>query len=148
MIDFYRDELGLNFVKIDPTNNSEPKRLLKQMVADYPVNYQVSHVFGRTKNIYAFGASWNIVLLPKFIDPFSGHESQGVIKDEFTYRLQRMIFDKYRRLISEYNSEILKLDIQNKANHFIASIKTDNWSPEEVDRFRKSLAAELSIISV
>lgn len=48
-------------------------------------------MFGRTKNIYAFTAPWNIVYMPKILDPFTGHEAKGEMVDEY-----RMLFQKQR----------------------------------------------------
>lgn len=57
-----------NIVK-DPTNNQQPTKLLESLTGlkknkDIR-NYQVSHIFGRTKNIFTFTAPWNIIFMPK-----------------------------------------------------------------------------------
>ena len=36
----------------------------------------------RTKNVYTFTALWNMVYLPKIIDPFIGHEAKSEIVDD------------------------------------------------------------------
>ena len=75
---FYKDVIGHDNVQRDPTNNAEPSRMIARLTGFSKRtsirNYQISHVFGRTKNIYAFAAPWNIAFIPKIIDPFTGHE--------------------------------------------------------------------------
>ncbi|NQV86930.1 MAG: hypothetical protein HQ492_07630 [Woeseiaceae bacterium] len=69
-------------------------------------NYQVSHVFGRTKNIYAFTAPWNIVYMPKLLDPFTGHEATGSMVSEFTLLFQRQSYALFGKLIDDFNELI------------------------------------------
>ena len=85
--EFYSVVLGNQNVKIDPTNNREPTRVVRNLTGfsktkstkhEMIRNYQVSHVFGRTKNVFAFTAPWNIVYMPKLLDPLTGHEAKGV----------------------------------------------------------------------
>ena len=92
-IDFYAEQFEHKNIKIDPTNNYHPRRLLANFT-DFSTrkiknkillkNYQISHVFGRTKNPLAFCAPWNIVYIPKVMDPFTGHEAKGDYVTEFT----------------------------------------------------------------
>ncbi len=37
----------------------------------------------KTKNPLLFGCGWNIAYIPKYIDPFTGHETQGCYSEEF-----------------------------------------------------------------
>ena len=55
------------------------------------INYQVSHIFGKTKNIYAFTAPWNFIYLPKIMDPLTGHEAQGYLKERFQFELEKRV---------------------------------------------------------
>jgi hypothetical protein len=102
----YKEIFNIN-IKFDPTNNAKPRELL-QKLTDYKINktifnYQTSHVFGNTKNVFCFTALWNIVFLPKIIDPFTGHEAQGNYVDEFQKIFRKHIFDKFEDQIVEYN---------------------------------------------
>lgn len=71
-------------VKKDPTNNSVPHRLIQQLTGlernKHLYNYQVSHIWGHTKNIFLFEAPWNICYMPKVMDPFTGHETKGMLQ--------------------------------------------------------------------
>ena len=111
IIDFYRDIFDLK-IKFDNTTNANPKQLL-QKLSGYQVNkdifnYQISHVFGRTKNVYCFTAPWNLVFIPKILDPLTGHESKGDYVKEFQYLFKNKIYSKFKNEITEYNKIISK----------------------------------------
>ena len=58
---------------IDKTNNSQPKKLLKEFCCDNYQDYQISHIFEeRTNNPLLFTAPWMVCYTPKIIDPFTG----------------------------------------------------------------------------
>ena len=108
----YREVFDIK-INIDKTNNAKPAGLL-QNLTEYKknktiYNYQVSHVFGNTKNVYCFMAPWNIVFIPKIVDPFTGHEAKGKYVDEFQLLFKKNIYNKYKDEIIEYNSIMEKL---------------------------------------
>ncbi|AET69328.1 hypothetical protein Desor_3879 [Desulfosporosinus orientis DSM 765] len=55
-------------VKKDATNSVEPQKIISRLTGykrnTNLFNYQVSHIFGKTKNIFLFEAPWNIALVP------------------------------------------------------------------------------------
>jgi hypothetical protein len=108
--EFYSSVFGIQ-VNFDNTNNAQPSRVLQNLTGykrnETIRNYQVSHVFGRTKNVFCFTAPWNIVFLPKIVDPFTGHEAKGDFIEEFQLLFRHAIILKYKDLIIEYN-EIMK----------------------------------------
>jgi len=116
--DFYAFVFETKELKEDPTNNSMPRKLIEELTGYMKKpkkgyteiqNYQVSHVFGKTKNALAFTAPWNIVYLPKLLDPFTGHEAKGDDVTEFTKLFQERCVSKFKNMILEYN-EIMKND--------------------------------------
>ena len=112
---FYKHVYGIDFIKIDKSNNQKPTSVL-QKYTDYSkknsnkkkklVNYQISHIFGKTLNCYAFAAPWNVIYLPKILDPLTGHESKGIFTREFTKKLQKMMLENYKDMIVEYNEKM------------------------------------------
>lgn len=79
----YSNIFGHNQFFKDPTNNTSPANMIKWLTGysrqEKPTskykqlrNYQVSHIFGQTKNPFSFTAPWNIVYIPKIMDPFTG----------------------------------------------------------------------------
>jgi len=105
----YKDVFGIT-VNYDTTNNHQPTRLIQKLTGHRKnktiFNYQVSHVFGHTKNVFCFTAPWNIVFIPKIIDPFTGHEAKGDYVEEFSKRFRMTFFRKFEEEITEYNQEI------------------------------------------
>lgn len=121
----YRDVFNIN-IRFDPTNNAKPTKLLEDITGYKKnktlFNYQVSHVFGQTKNVYCFTAPWNIVFAPKIIDPFTGHESKGVYVFEFQIEFRNYIYNLYKGLIDDYN-EITDSYYQ----------RVENWLKKNID---------------
>jgi hypothetical protein len=108
----YKEVFNIN-INFDPTNNAKPKQLLQNLTGHVInktiFNYQISHVFGNTKNVYCFTAPWNIIFIPKIIDPFTGHEAKGNYVDEFQKIFKRNVYEKFREEILEYNEIIRKM---------------------------------------
>jgi len=121
--DFYRYSFGAQCqILPDPTNNKYPSKywnLFEKQVGDNLSNYQVSHVWGKTKNPYSFMGLWNIVLVPKLVDPFTGHESSGDMTVKFQTGFIRQAKIKYEKIVNEYNA--ITVELHNK----LASWKTD-----------------------
>lgn len=113
LIALYKElfEIEINF---DRTNNQKPTSLLENLSGlkknKTIQNYQVSHVFGRTKNVYCFTAPWNIVFVPKIVDPLTGHEAKGDFAIEFRNKFQAKIFNKYKDQIMEFNTRMHNLE--------------------------------------
>jgi len=120
----YRELFGIEIV-FDPTNNSMPTRTLQALTGHRKNktirNYQVSHVFGNTKNVYAFTAPWNLVFVPKILDPFTGHEATGPAVKEFTSRFQSLACQRFESLILDFNAI---MDSQRP--------ETENWLEHNV----------------
>lgn len=114
---FYAHVFKHSNIKADPTNNAKPRQMLEQLTGYAkkkkslkPIqNFQVSHVFGRTKNALAFTAPWNVVYVPKILDPFTGHEAKGDEVTEFTKLFQEKCINTFGDLIQDFN-EIMKSD--------------------------------------
>ena len=53
--------------------------------------------------MWAFTAPWNIVYMPKLLDPFTGHEANGAMVAEFTELFQRQGYVRFARLIDDFN---------------------------------------------
>lgn len=132
------------------TNHSKSKLTQKQIELGTKQiqNFQISHVFGQTKNPLLFTAPWNIIVLPKIMDPFTGHEAKGTLKDNFTKALQEHILNKYRELIDDYNTianDSLRLTIRT----IIEKMKSDKeFSKSNLDKFLNDALSEWANISI
>ena len=116
--ELYKILLKNENIKKDSTNNAKPTQLL-QNITNYSKsikkstefkekisNYQVTHIFGRTKNPFLFTAPWNIVWKPKILDPFTGHESKGENTDKYKSTFLNKSKEMYSEYIIEYNQMV------------------------------------------
>ncbi len=150
---FYADVLGHNDVARDPTNNAMPTRVLRDLTGYSKTvkkgcerirNYQVSHVFGKTKNPYAFTAPWNIVYLPKIVDPFTGHEAPGSRSEDFTKLFQGHMFALFDDLIQDFNRIVTNSNLQTRIDSYIGKLPVD----ENLRAFVVSIRDEFAPITL
>lgn len=110
-----------NIIK-DSTNNSKPQGLIEKLTGlrrkKNLLNYQVAHIFGMTRNALMFEAPWNIALVPKIIDPLTGHESNGAWAMEYQKLFIANMRKKYAKYIDEYNEIAIKYDFKGKMQEF------------------------------
>jgi hypothetical protein len=133
------------YVVKDSSNNSKPPALLKEMTGCQrneassrrtPIyNYQVSHIFGRTKNVLLFTAPWNVCYTPKIIDPLTGHETykESKIVKEFKKAWGESVFKKFEYYINEYNKILDREDVQR----VISDYKTEIISANNLEEDKK-----------
>ncbi|MDD3242803.1 MAG: hypothetical protein PHD32_03650 [Eubacteriales bacterium] len=147
--DLYHQILGNDHIKTDPTNNAIPQRNIQKLTGKRRnvdlLNYQVSHIWGRTKNPFLFEAPWNICFTPKLIDPFTGHEAKG----QWPVLYQSLFFEKagqrYRPFIDEYNSLSQKYFGQNFIAQYMADL-AERVDEKTLTQFEKDARQELSPI--
>ena len=143
--DFYKYLFNNECVKKDPTNNAIPQRNIEKFTGlkrnRDVFNYQVSHIFGRTKNIFLFEAPWNIAYVPKIMDPFTGHEAKG----DLPLKYQAMFLTQAEKYIKEYNLLIQDLNIRNKLSLFY-ELKRDSINLKLLDQFVTDCSKEFEPI--
>ncbi len=153
-INLYASLLGHQNISIDPTNNAAPAKLLQRLTGFSKTskkgckrlrNYQVTHVFGRTKNPYAFTAPWNIVYLPKIIDPFTGHESTGDLTLKFQQMFRNHIFNLFSPMIHDFNQIVGDQQMTSRIDAYLSVL---DESPALVKKLRNSLIDEWKPITV
>lgn len=163
--ELYRNILHNKNVKIDVNNNNEPAKIIKNMTGyskekklqnqktkdpkyKFIQNYQISHIFGRTKNIYAFTAPWNIAYIPKIIDPFTGHEAKGELVVEYQTMFQEKSFTYFKPLIDDYNQIITDKTFQTRIDEYFRKLRDKKAYPEdEITKLIDSIRVELTPIS-
>lgn len=143
-------------IKIDPNNNSFPTQILKhntpyrknsksknsKFIPIY--NYQISHLFGRTKNPLLFTALWNLAYIPRYFDPFTGHESKGQISERIQNTFKKTIVLKNQEFIDDYNMfytmkiENLFMPAFNKvvAKHELSEVQKSNFYTDAFNELR------------
>ena len=152
-IDLYKELFPLANVEVDRTNNAKPKRNLESMTKlrrnKNIYNYQISHIFGDTKNIFMFEAPWNICYLPKIIDPFTGHEAKGLFPTKFQKLFKKKVARKYRRYIDAYRKILSDYDVKGKMDQHFMLLKddskylTDSEYRKTIDQFEKDAYSEI-----
>lgn len=147
--DLYKELFNNSHVKKDPNNNAEVHKLIQRLTGlkrnNDIYNYQVSHIWGHTKNIFMFEAPWNICYTPKIMDPFTGHETQGTWPSEYQKLFIEKAQELYSPFIIEYNQLLIELDIMKRAEAYILSLN-GKISEKELTRFSKDALSELSPI--
>jgi len=140
-LELYRILLKNNNIKKDSTNNAKPTQLL-QNITNYSktikedngthrkiINYQVTHIFGRTKNPFLFTAPWNILWKSKILDPFTGHESKGKNTNDYKNAFLKKSKELYHEYIDEYNilaSKYFALEkLENAFSQMSANLNVD-----------------------
>jgi hypothetical protein len=163
-IDLYKHMFRNNNIRKDGTNNQRPTKLIEELTgykkrgAKCNIrNYQVSHIFGRTKNPYCFTAPWNIVYIPKIVDPFTGHEAQGPIAQEFFTLFKQQSMERFKEYIDEFNEIVTSELIQEKFEEYINLLETSAKKIDDeieykktlkaIERFKKDFSSEFSPIT-
>lgn len=158
-LDLYKILLNNKNIKKDATNNSKPTQLL-QRITNYSKiikndkgdmekisNYQVAHIFGRTKNPFLFTAPWNIVWMSKMLDPFTGHESSGDYSDRFQFAFLEKAKQLYPDYISQYNKLAKSYFSPSKLESAFNKIRFETEIDEKTfHKFIKDATNELKII--
>lgn len=152
-LDLYKEIFNHKNIEIDQTNNNAPKKKIESLTnlkrnKDIS-NYQISHVFGLTKNPYCFTAPWNIVYIPKIMDPFTGHESKGELTKKFTKMFREKIFYYYKKLIEDYNSIARNSDYNGKIDNYCKKInKAGKYNNKTIERFKKDAKQQFKKIEI
>jgi len=151
-LEFYEKVFQNNNIVKDPTNNQQPTKLLESLTGlkknkDIR-NYQVSHIFGRTKNIFTFTAPWNIVFMPKLLDPFTGHEAKGEMIDEYQKLFQQQSYDKFKPFIDEFNDIITDTHLIQSIEDYLEELHKTNEDIKMVKKFEKAVREEFSPIEL
>lgn len=154
----YEGLFGNTHIKKDPTNNSEPAKLIRDLTGysktpknglEQIRNYQISHVFGRTKNVLAFTAPWNIVYVPKLLDPFTGHEAQGTAVTEFSKMFREKSYRKFEKLIEDFNAIVSSSKFISDLEVCMERLKLSvDVSDVIFAKFAESVSAEFQPIDV
>ncbi|MBJ2174394.1 hypothetical protein JBL43_09110 [Aureibaculum sp. A20] len=158
--ELYKILLNNENIKKDASNNDKPTRLL-QNITNYSKtikkdslnkerinNYQVSHIFGRTKKPFLFTAPWNIVWKSKLLDPLTGHESRGENTNKYKKAFLEKSSKMYSEYIYEYNQFVKKYFLNdNLEKAFIQmSINNSNMNEKTFNKFKIDAINELKPI--
>ena len=149
--DMYKTLLGNSSVEKDPTNNTQPHKLIERLTRlkrnKDIFNYQVSHIWGHTKNIFMFEAPWNICYTPKIVDPFTGHETKGDWPVEYQKRFFAKATELYRPFIEDYNKLLYELEIEKRMQRYLDDLYKD-FPEKKIEQFIKDATNEVCRIEL
>lgn len=158
--ELYKILLKHNNIVKDPTNNYKPTQLLQRITnfsktikADNSkkekiINYQVSHIFGRTKTPFLFTAPWNIVWKPKILDPFTGHESKGEYTVQYKKRFIEKSKLKYSDFINEYNKLAAEYFSEKDLIKAVKQLEKSSEGIMDFEKFKDDVLNELKPINI
>ncbi|GAB6466358.1 hypothetical protein bcgnr5371_27690 [Bacillus cereus] len=141
--DFYKHYFGVNSICLDPDNNKIPHQWMERWTGfkknQSIVNYKLSHIWEKNLNPYAFNAPWNLVFTSIFIDPFTGHESSGNLRNKVKGFIKGQALNVYENEIIQFNN------IMDEKNHLLEEflefdfIKKYDISKKQDAALRRSL---------
>jgi hypothetical protein len=159
----YKELFGNESITKDATNNANPTKCIlewtklskktltkKQIENKYNQiqNFQISHVFGKTKNPLLFTAPWNIIILPKIMDPFTGHEAKGKLNEEFSLELKSFIYKRFKTQIEDYN-KLANNKLRDQINSIVEKMKKDgSFKNANLDKFLEDALSEWQEIKI
>ena len=111
-------------------------------------NYQVSHIFGRTKNPFLFTAPWNIVWKPKLLDPLTGHESKGDLHEKYKAEFLSKSREKYSDFIFEYNQKARLYFSKKCLTEAFSEMQKSIIDTKKFERFKQDAQKELALIEI
>ena len=144
----------------DPTNNKYPsqtlnkytpyrKNSISQNTKFTPIfNYQISHLFGRTKNPLLFTSLWNLAYIPRHFDPFTGHESKGKISETIRNAFKKRTFEENVFFIEDY-SRFYNEYIHPKLAQAIENVRVEySLNENQLKQFIEDATEQLSPITL
>lgn len=125
--DLYKFLFGNEHIEKDPTNNAAPQKCIQRLTGlkrnTNIYNYQVSHIWGHTKNVFLFEAPWNICYTPKIMDPFTGHETKGSWPEEYQKIFLERATALYGPFVADYNRLMIDLGVNGLIDQYMGSLK-------------------------
>lgn len=145
-ISMYKQIFPQAQISIDANGNSSPRAIIQKVtnraINDTIFNFEVSHVFGYTKNPLLFNAAWNFFFCPKLIDPFTGHTSKGRWPEEYQPLLKESVLTKFSRCISDYNKMLTEMGILELIENYLAGLDWGTENAKDLARFKEDARKE------
>jgi len=151
--EFYAKVLKNQQVKKDPSNTQAPTKIIEDL-SGYKKskdlrNYQLTSIFGRSKNILCFNAPWNIVYIPNILDPLMGVDARGELAVEYKKTFLEHAYNKFRPYINEFNEMVSNTHFLRETDEYIHSLYDNSMhNRDAVTKFEESLREEFSPIKL
>lgn len=151
--DFYTKVFHFEQVKKDPSNTQNPAKLIEKLTGYKKSkdlkNYQLSSVFGRSRNIFLFSAPWNIVYIPSIFDPLLSVDNNSDIAKEYQTLFQKHCYEKFKVYVDEYNTMVRNHQFQKSMDEYFQKLFDDGHFPkDEMIMFEETMRHDFEPIIV
>lgn len=149
--DLYRKVLKQERVKKDPSNSQNPTKVIEKLTGLKKSkdlrNFQLVAPFNRSKNIYAFTAPWNLVFMPKIMEPFMSPDNTTPLAKGFQQAFEQHCYDRFEPFIKEYNAIMNDVAFQEAVNDYFMGLYNSKYSEREtMEKFEAVVREEFSLI--
>lgn len=153
--EFYKMIFPNAEIKIDLSGNTKAQNYIQKITSlkrnrDLS-NYQVSHIWGKTKNAFMYMNALDICFAPRIIDPFTDDTSCKVMSDwgeEYCKKFRNYAYNKYKNIIEDYNKLLINYNIENKINKYIELLilNKQHYSQKEINDFKENIKKQFTPI--
>ena len=151
--EFYARVLKNQQVKKDPSNSQAPTKMMEDL-SGYKKskdlrNYQLTSIFGRSKNILCFNAPWNFVYTPNILDPLLSVDARGDLALEYQIFFKEHCYNKFRPFIQEFNEMMTNTHFLRETDEYIHNLYDNSMhNIQSVEKFEVSLREEIAPIKI
>jgi hypothetical protein len=152
IFDFYKTVFKNDSVKKDPSNTQNPTKVMDSL-SGYTKkdlkNYQLFSPFAKSKNALCFCAPWNIVYIPKILEPLLSAEASSPLAKEFKEYFLTHLYKKFKTYIDEYN-KIVTNDhfVRSMDDYFRGMYENTYQDKAHVKKFEEVMYQEFAAIKV
>lgn len=151
--DFYAKVFNFEQVKKDPSNTQNPSKIIEKLTGYKKSkdlkNYQLSSIFGRSRNAFMFTAPWNIVYIPSVLDPLLSSEAKSDLAKEYQTLFMKHSYEKFKPYIDEYNKMVSNHQFQKSIDEYFQKLFDDgHFLKDEMVMFEETIREDFEPIVV
>lgn len=153
LFDFYKRVFSNEYVKKDPSNTQNPAKIMEDL-SGYKKskdlkNYQLYSPFGKGRNALAFCAPWNLVYIPKILDPLLNEDASGKLALEFKQYFLEYAYTKVKSYVDEYNKIVSNDHFRRSLNDYFRIMYENTYQDKiAVRKFEEMIEEEFDIIKI
>lgn len=150
--DFYTKVFENKQVKKDPSNTQNPSKIIEKLTGYKKTkdlkNYQLASVFGRSRNILAFCAPWNIVYIPSILDPLLSADANTALALEYKKAFAKHSYEKFKPYIDEFNEMVSNYQFQRSMDEYFQKLFDDgHFDKKEMTTFEETIREDFAPIT-
>lgn len=149
--DFYSKVFENKQVKKDPSNTQNPAKIIEKLTGYKKTNdlknYQLASIFGRSRNILAFCAPWNIVYIPSILDPLLSVDAHTDLANEYKKRFMQHSYEKFKPYIDEFNEMVSNHQFKKSMDEYFQTLFDDgHFDKKEMMAFENTIREDFAPI--